>query len=82
MSVVPKSWSQKKAFEELEEAMKRGEIATIAQAHSFLQQGGIEYAHPESVRGLLRRRKVKLKTGRPQHQKADKEEQEALAQSR
>jgi predicted DNA-binding transcriptional regulator YafY len=28
------------AFEELEEAMKRGEIATIAQAHRFLSQRG------------------------------------------
>lgn len=52
------------AFEDLEEAMKRGEIATVAQAHRFLLERGIHYAHPESVGGLLRRRKVKLKTGR------------------
>ena len=52
------------AFEELQEAMKRGEIATIAQAHRFLLRRGVQYAHPESVGGLLRRRKVKLKTGR------------------
>jgi hypothetical protein len=36
------------AFEELEEAMKRGEIATIAQAHRFLRQRGVHYAHPDS----------------------------------
>jgi transposase len=69
------------AFEELEEAMKRGEIATISQAHRFLSDRGVEYAHPESVGGLLRRRKVKLKTGRPRHEKADNEEQEAFKKS-
>src|SRR5215216_1268192 len=69
------------AFEELEEAMKRGEIATIVQAHRFLSKRGVHYAHPESVGGLLRRRKVKLKTGRPRHEKADTEEQEAFKKS-
>ena len=66
------------AFEELEEAMKRGEIATIGQAHRFLSKRGIEYSHPDGVGQLLRRRKVKLKTGRPRHEKADTEEQEAF----
>jgi transposase len=69
------------AFLELEEAMKRGEIATIAQAHGFLVERGIGYSHPESVGGLLRRRKVKLKTGRPRHEKADEGEQEAFKKS-
>lgn len=59
-----------------EEAAKRGEIATIAQAHEFLAERGIGYSHPESAGGLLRRRKVKLKTGRPRHEKADPKEQE------
>jgi transposase len=71
----------KEAFEELKEAMKRGEIATIAQAHRFLAERGIGYSHPESVGGLLRRRKVKLKTGRPRHEKADEDEQEAFKKS-
>lgn len=61
----PRELITQEAFEELEEAMKRGEIATISQAHRFLSDRGVEYAHPESVGGLLRRRKVKLKTGRP-----------------
>jgi len=69
------------AFQELEEAMKRGEIATVAQAHGFLSERGVRYAHPESVGGLLRRRKVKLKTGRPRHEKADLQEQEAFKKS-
>lgn len=69
------------AFSELEEAMKAGEIATIAQAHEFLLERGIGYSHPESVGGLLRRRKVKLKSGRPRHEKADQREQEAFKKS-
>ncbi len=70
------------AFRELEEAMKRGEIATtVAQAHTFLSHRGVHYAPPESVGGLLRRRKVKLKTGRPRHEKADAQEQEAFKKS-
>ena len=54
------------AFEDLQEAMKRGEIATISEADEFLRERhGIEYAHPDGVGQLLRRRKVKKKTGRP-----------------
>jgi transposase len=67
------------ALEDLEEAMKRGEIATIGQADEFLRERhGIEYAHPDGVGQLLRRRRVKLKTGRPRHDKADPNEQEAF----
>jgi putative transposase len=67
------------AFEDLQQAMKRGEIATIGQADEFLRERhGIEYAHPDGVGQLLRRRKVKLKTGRPRHEKADPQEQEAF----
>ena len=67
------------AFSDLEEAMKRGEIATVSQADEFLRERhGVEYAHPDGVGALLRRRKVKLKTGRPRHEKADQGEQEAF----
>jgi transposase len=67
------------AFEELQEAMKRGEIATISQADEFLRERhGIEYAHPDGVGQLLRRRKVKLKSGRPRHEEADPEAQQAF----
>src|SRR3954470_16133473 len=65
----PKELVTQEAFQELEEAMKKGQIATIAQAHRFLLKRGIDYAHPESVGALLRRRKVKLKTGRLRHEK-------------
>jgi transposase len=67
------------AFEDLKEAMKKGQIATIGQADEFLRERhGIEYAHPDGVGQLLRRHKVKLKTGRPRHKKADQQEQEAF----
>lgn len=66
------------AFEELEEAMKEGRIATIGRAHEFLSERGVEYSHPDGVGQLLRRRKVKLNTGRPRHEKADPQEQEAF----
>jgi transposase len=69
------------AWEALEEAMKEGRIATIASAHRFLSGRGIDYARPESVGALLKRRKAKLKTGRPRHEKADKEEQEDFKKS-
>lgn len=69
------------AFSEMEEAMKRREIATVAQAHEFLCSRGVHYSHPESVGELLRRRKVKLKSGRPRHEKADREEQETFKKS-
>src|SRR3954462_15249582 len=66
------------ACKELEEAMKEGQIATLAQAHRFLRERGVEYSHPDGVGQLLRRRKVKLKMGRPRHEKADPHEQEAF----
>src|SRR5215210_7707982 len=67
------------ALEDLKEAMKRGEIATIGHADGFLRERhGIEYAHPDSVGQLLRRHKVKLKTGRPRHEEASHDEQEAF----
>ena len=60
----PKELITEEAWQELQEAMKRGEIATVAQAYEFLVDRGVGYSHPESVGGLLRRRKAKLKTGR------------------
>ncbi len=81
MSVVGQELVTPEAFEDLKEAMKRGEIATISQADEFLRDlasPGIEYAHPDGVGQLLRRHKVKLKTGRPRHEEADQREQEAF----
>jgi transposase len=58
--------------------MKKGEIATIGQAHRFLSERGVEYSLPDGVGQLLRRRKVKLKTGRPRHEKEYPQDQEAF----
>jgi transposase len=67
------------ALEDLKETMKIGEIATIGQADEFLRaRHGIEYAHPDGVGQLLRRHKMKLKSGRPRHEEADHEEQDAF----
>jgi transposase len=71
------------AWAELEEAMKEGEIASIAQAHAFLaQQHGINYTDPSSVGQLLKRHQVKLKSGCPRHRKADLQEQERFKKLR
>ena len=70
------------ALEDLKETMKTGKIATIAQADEFLRERhGIYYAHPDGVGQLLRRHKIKLKTGRPRHEEADPEEQDAFKKS-
>src|SRR5215208_693165 len=45
------------------------------------ERHGIEYAHPDGVGQLLRRRKLKLKTGRPRHEEADQKEQQAFKKS-
>jgi len=67
------------ALEDLKEIMKMGKIATIGQADEFLRERhGIEYAHPDGVGQLLRRHKIKLKSGRPRHEQADPEEQDAF----
>src|SRR5215218_3928028 len=67
------------ALEDLKETMKMGKIATIGQADEFLRERhGIEYAHRDGVGQLLRRHKIKLKTGRPRHEEASQQEQEAF----
>src|ERR671913_661402 len=67
------------ALEDLKQSMKMGEIATISEADEFLRERhGIFYAHPDGVGQLLRRHKIKLKTGRPRHEEADLKEQEAF----
>jgi hypothetical protein len=48
----PKELVTREAWQELEEAMKRGENATIPEASNFLLEKGVEYAHPESVGGF------------------------------
>ena len=66
------------AFEELQEAMKGGEIATNSQAHRFLSERGEEKSRPVGVGQLMRYRKVKLETRRPRNEKAEPQAPEAL----
>jgi transposase len=64
--VTEASWT------DLEAAMTRGEIATLADAQRFLDtHHNITYASLHGVWWLLRQRKVRLKTGRRRHRQAD-----------
>ncbi len=62
----------------LGEAMKRGEIAGYRQARELLAEHGVKYQDDTSILKLFRRHKIKAKTGRHRHQKADPKEQEAF----
>ncbi len=66
------------AWQALEEAMKAGEVATLAEARQLLAQQGVLYKGVAGVSALLIRHKVKLKTGRPRHQQADEAAQAAF----
>ena len=60
------------AWTDLEAAMTRGEIATLADAQRFLHtHHGISYASLHGVWWLLRQRKARLKRGRRRHRQAD-----------
>jgi transposase len=64
----------------LEAAMHQGRIATVKDAQRYLrEEEGITYRSLNGVWWQLRRHQIKLKTGRRQHRKADKEDQAAFA---
>lgn len=77
----PQEMVTEQAWQELEQAMKAGEIATYSQVREFLAGRGIEYASADSVGTLMRRHRAKLKTGRPRHQQADAREQKDFKKS-
>jgi transposase len=58
--------------------MERGEIASYEQARKFLADQGVHYRNQSSIFRLFKRHRIKAKTGRPRHQKADPQEQEAF----
>ena len=69
--ITPKAWTA------LEAEMKAGRIETLKAAQRFLgEHHGIAYT-VAGLSNLFRRRKTKLKTGRPRHVKASADEQEA-----
>jgi transposase len=66
------------AWEALDRAMKAGEVATLEQTRQLLAEQGVPYKSVAGVSSLLIRHKVKLKTGRPQHQQTDEAVQAAF----
>src|SRR4051794_29190477 len=74
----PKELVTEEAFEELEGAMKEGQIASIVRGHRSLLERGTDYANRKTVGPLPGGRRVRLKTGPPRHEKADPKKQEAF----
>ncbi|MGH2603334.1 MAG: helix-turn-helix domain-containing protein [Dehalococcoidia bacterium] len=67
------------ALADLETAMAAGQIATLKDAQAYLAgRHGIVYRSLNGVWAQLRKHKIKLKTGRRQHDLADAEEQAAF----
>ena len=67
------------AWEGLMAAMRAGEIATMQDARNYWQQQwGISYQNGKSLWWLFKKHRVKWKTGRRQHQKANVEQQKAF----
>jgi transposase len=63
----------------LEAEMRAGRIATLEDARRYLRdRWGIEYASLNGVWWQLRKHRIKLKTGRRRHRKADAAAQEAF----
>ena len=68
----------KRAWQVLNEALARDEIASYGQARTLLAQEGVVYKDESSILRLFKRHKIKAKTGRYRHQQAAKEVQEAF----
>lgn len=59
------------AWSALEESMLKGEIATYRQAREKVAEQGVIYKDDTSILKLFQRHKIKAKTGRPMHIKAN-----------
>jgi transposase len=71
--MTPEAWAG------LDQKMIDGQISRLEDARRYLaDQHGIQYANITSISSLFQRHGVKLKTGRKQHRKADREEQAAF----
>lgn len=71
--MTPEAWA------DLDQKMIDGQISRLEDARRYLaDQHGIQYANITSISSLFQRHGVKLKTGRKQHRKADREEQAAF----
>ena len=67
------------AWEGLLQAMRKGHIATMQDARDYLErEWGIRYKNGKSLWWLFKKHRVKWKTGRRRHKKANAEQQAAF----
>jgi transposase len=67
------------AWEGLMAAMRKGDIATLEDARDYLErEWGIWYKNGKSLWWLFKKHRVKWKTGRRRHKKANAEQQAAF----
>jgi transposase len=67
------------AWEGLLAAMRKGDIATMEHARDYLErEWGIQYKNGKSLWWLFKKHRVKWKTGRRRHKKANAEQQAAF----
>lgn len=72
-------WMTPEAWADLDQKMIDGQIPRLEDARRYLaEKHEIQYASITSISSLFQRHEVKLKTGRKQHRKADREEQAAF----
>lgn len=71
--LTPEAWAALLA------AMRAGHIATMQDARNYLErEWGIRYKNGKSLWWLFKKHRVKRKTGRRRHQKANAEQQAAF----
>jgi transposase len=67
------------AWEGLQEEMRAGHIATMQDARNYLErEWGISYKNGKELGWLFKKHRVKWKTGRRRHKKANPEQQAAF----
>jgi transposase len=71
--MTPDAWAG------LEQVMREGKIATLQEARGYLQQEWhIDYKSINALSWLFKQRKIKWKTGRRRHRKANQEQQDTF----
>ena len=71
--MTPEAWAG------LMQAMRAGHIATMQEARNYLErEWGIRYKNGKELGWLFKKHRVKWKTGRRRHKKANAEQQAAL----
>ena len=70
-----REWDNAEAWQVLQKALEKGEIATYKQAQTLLAEHDVHYKDETGVLRLFKRHHIKAKTGRYRHEKADVEAQ-------